>query len=547
MKRVTTGVPACWNGLRRPRAHGSDSGQPPSFPLRTIGLTYLLLLIPLCLGSPEAQQSPRNSSAPLGSPEEYQRRGDLALAARYLLHRYCRDCHSGPKRQGRVTITDPDQLLRQDLPVPWVKPGEPSASQILHFLEEGSMPPGNRPRPGPEEVRILREWIAAGAPKFPAALDEGYILTILTQDLSQRPRDAPYIRYVSFVHRIPQRPGSDELRKLENELRLHLHQCGVRSLVPVDPAATIFRFDIREVHWQSRELFVRLQQGVSSGLYPLSPYDLLLLDYPRADNGAASAGWPQAIQNYLREARLLRPIPYVHGDWLSRQLAPESPQAEVLRSLTELAQALERQNWPPVGQERDVPCGPVPRPFHTLTLPSASLPSNLLPVTAWYPPASLPSNVPKGWQAECITPQGQRLDTVRTGEPFQLRIRTPNDVHFTLLMIWCTGHIEVVETNRGGFLQAGEHILTPRDAEAFRIVDILTGEKQTREFFLLLTSSQPLPPVTIVRSRHAASPRCERQKRYPIERFLLEPQERSSPIGRLLVTIPLRDIDDTPR
>jgi hypothetical protein len=364
---------------------------------------------------------------------------------------------------------------------------------------------------------------------------------MLTHDLKQRHRDAPYGRYVSFVHRIPQRLGSDELRQLENELRLHLQQCGLKTLVPIDPPATIFRFDLREAHWHRRELFVRIQQGAPVGVYPLSPYDLLLLDYPWVEGEKSEPEWPEGIQKYLREAQLFRPIPYLRGDWLSQVLSPKSPLAEELRSLTALAQTLEQQKWPPIGRENDVPCGPVPRPFHTLAFSPSSRPSTPLPVTAWCRPDSLTSDVPKGWHAELITPKGQRLQQVRTGEPFQLRIRTPNDTHFTLLMIWCTGHIEIIETNRGGFLKAGEHILTPRDAEAFRIVDILTGEKETREFFLLLTSPQPLPPVTIVRSRHATSPRCERQKSYPIERFLLEPQERSSPIGSLLVPIPLTE------
>jgi hypothetical protein len=162
-------------------------------------------------------------------------------------------------------------------------------------------------------------------------------------------------------------------------------------------------------------------------------------------------------------------------------------------------------------------------------------------VTAWYRPAASPANLPKGWQAELISPQGQTMPRVRKGEPFRLRLQVPQDVHFTLLMIWCTGHIEVVETNRGGFLKAGEHILTPREAEAFRIVDILTGEKETREFFLLLVSPQPLPALTLVRSRHAASPRCELQRRFPIERFLLETQSRPAPLESLLVPIPLSE------
>lgn len=487
---------------------------------------------------PPAEQPAPPSQGPINTE---QRRGDLALAARHILHQYCRECHGGAKKQGRLVISHAESLLRQDLPVPWVKPGEPSASQIVHFLEEGSMPPGNRPRPKPEEVRLLREWIAAGAPAFPAAFDEDYILTTLVRDLAQRGRDAPYGRYVSLAHCVPPQLGSPTLRSLESELRRHLQQCGLQELVPIDPPATVFRFDIREAHWHSRELFLRLQQGAPAGVYPLSPYDLLLLEYPFAENAEGASRWPSAIQDYLQAARLIRPVPYLRGDWLSAYLASSSPLAEELRNLTALAESLERQGWPPAGREKEAPCGPVPRPFHTLPLPASALPPGRQPVTAWYRSAASPANLPKGWQAELISSQGQPLRRVRKGEPFRLRLQAPQDVHFTLLMIWCTGHIETVETNRGGFLKRGEHILTPREAEAFRIVDILTGEKETREFFLLLASPQPLPALTLVRSRHAASPRCELQRRFPIERFLLETPDWPAPLESLLIPIPLSE------
>jgi hypothetical protein len=489
------------------------------------------------------KEQPAPPSQGLNNTE--QRRGDLALAARQILHQYCRECHGGAKQQGRLVISHAESLLRQDLPVPWVKPGEPSASQIVHFLEEGSMPPGNRPRPTPEEVRLLREWIAAGAPAFPATFDEEYILATLARDLAQRGRDAPYGRYVSLAHCVSQQwgtMGNNSLRSLESALRRHLHQCGLKELVPIDPPATIFRLDIRAVHWHSRELFLRLQQGAPAGVYPLSPYDLLLLEYPLAENAEGASRWPSALQDYLQAARLIRPVPYLRGDWLSAALASSSPLAEELRSLTTLGQSLEQQGWPPAGREKEAPCGPVPRPFHSLPFPAPSAsPPSKQPMTAWYRPATSPANLPKGWQAELISPQGQTMPRVRKGEPFRLRLQVPQDVHFTLLMIWCTGHIEIVETNRGGFLKAGEHILTPREAEAFRIVDILTGEKETREFFLLLASPQPQPPHTHRRRPPAASPPCELQRRFPIERFLLETQGRSAPLESLLVPIPLSE------
>lgn len=468
----------------------------------------------------------------------HRERGDLALAARHILHHYCRECHSGPQTQGRFLALDYQQLTRADVAVPWVKPGLPAQSQIIQFLKEGSMPPANHPRPSDEEIDLLYRWIDIGAPPFPAVFDERYILEAIARDLTARRADTPFVRYVSLLHFAADRSTVAELVRWETELRSALRQCGIEQLEPIDAAATIFRYDVRAAFWHCRELFLRQHQGIPIGVYPLSPYDLILLDYPEFDRGQPVGTWPESIQKYLDAARMLRPVPYMRGDWLAVQLAA-SPLGDELRSLTALARELEQQQWPSLGREKETPCGPVPRPFHPLKF---SLPPNSrLPCTAWYVPnASGSSLSPSFIAAELLDQHGQKkLDLVQKGQGFRLCVRTNKDIHFVLLMIWCTGHIEVQETNHGGFLKAGEHCLTPREADAFRIADILTGEQQTREYFLLLASSQPLPPLAIVRSRHAELPSCNESRRYPIERFFLE-QQPTAVIERVLVPIPLR-------
>jgi hypothetical protein len=496
-----------------------------------------VVLSALSFGSTPDEASPNIATASKNTqPLPHRQRGDLALGARQILQRYCSPCHDSAQPHGRFRALEPQQMLRTDLAVPWIKPGEPDDSQLIHFVQEGSMPPGNRPRPTQAEIRVLREWIAQGAPAFPTTFDQQYIIATLTHDLDHLGANAPYSRYVSFVHRCGEAPQTMSLARWEADLRAGLQRYGINNLDPVDAAATIFRYDLRPAWWHSRELFLRQQQGLAVGMYPLSPYDLLLLEYPEFEPLGHPQAWPATVRKYLDTAQLLRPIPYIRGDWLIAQLTT-SPLSDELSSLTILGRHLQQQHWPPPGREKDLPCGPAPRPFQVLkfTVP----PKVTQPVTAWYPLDTGHLPTPFGITAELIDLQGQRLTRVHKRQRFQLQIRTPRDVYFVLLMIWCTGHIEIQQTNRDGFLPAGEHRLTPREAEAFRITDILTGEKETHEYFLLLASSQPLPTITLIRSRHAQLPQCEQKLRYSIERFLFE-QPPTTPIERVLVPIPLQ-------
>src|SRR5207237_740555 len=68
---------------------------------------------------------------------------------------------------------------------------------------DGSMPPGGRPRPTPQEVDTLRAWIAASAPRYPRAFDDRFVLDTVLDDLDrQPPAAAPSLRYLSLAHLI---------------------------------------------------------------------------------------------------------------------------------------------------------------------------------------------------------------------------------------------------------------------------------------------------------------------------------------------------------
>src|SRR5690242_7639859 len=75
-------------------------------------------------------------------------RGDLAIQARAILQHYCRDCHGENPIRDSVSVLDHRALTAKGPPIPFVNLDEPRGrSQVIEFIEDGSMPPGGRDRP----------------------------------------------------------------------------------------------------------------------------------------------------------------------------------------------------------------------------------------------------------------------------------------------------------------------------------------------------------------------------------------------------------------
>src|SRR5215469_9796911 len=97
----------------------------------------------------------------LGSPVSST--ADEALT---VLQQNCgnESCHSGPDAY-RFDVRNPSTLVGTGV----VKPGRSADSEVIRRVEAGIMPLGGyQGRSGaklpPEDIRILREWIDAGAP-----------------------------------------------------------------------------------------------------------------------------------------------------------------------------------------------------------------------------------------------------------------------------------------------------------------------------------------------------------------------------------------------
>src|SRR4051794_36297782 len=87
-----------------------------------------------------------------GTDKPDERAAQYTAQVRPLLARYCLDCHSTKKKRGDLDLerfTSLDQV-RKDLR-PW--------QNVLEMLENGEMPPKEKPQPQAEERRRLVAWV----------------------------------------------------------------------------------------------------------------------------------------------------------------------------------------------------------------------------------------------------------------------------------------------------------------------------------------------------------------------------------------------------
>lgn len=477
--------------------------------------------------------------------------GNLAIHARAILKRYCAECHDGgPKSRGTINVLDHENLLKPigpGRPVTFIDPMSAKASQVIQFIEDGSMPPGRRAGPDGKEIGLLKEWIAAFAPKFPARFDEETTLQTVLGDAEAQPAgDLPYVRYFSFDYmlrdREPNDPDKSDPRSLVglyiNNLQTKVFPTLARAagadgrnvLVPLNDTFTVFRLDTRQIGWGNAELFESVKQGAPGGVFSLTPHDLLLFEYPYGSRLLPGHRLEGKLNEYIAKAKLVRPIPYLRGDWVNESLTGRPLLADLI-ALGELGATK---------QGAKLPCGPSASPFRLTTAPLPTIRVTaerpILPLSAWYSGYVEAMPPPFTLTTQLVDERDQPFKgPIPKGTPFRLRVELGGvpQVNFVLLQVLENGSITPVATNKGGVLK-DKDVLSPKEPQggkdAFVINSFLGGGPTTTEYFVLLASPTPLPEPIIVRSKHASGPDCEKLKKFPIHRFLLpdpEPGKKS--------------------
>lgn len=186
---------------------------------------------------------------------------ELAAKAGPILARYCARCHRGEGSESgyAFNVQGVSSLVEHSV----VVAGEPDSSDLYTALFRGRMPPRNQstlPRPTPEEVDLIRRWIAAGAPAFPPIEPRKPLaLTTVLKQIKQHfdrvePRDRATLRYFTLTH-LYNDPTVDErhLRMVRAALVKALNSLSWEpSLVipeAIDPEQTIFAVDISQLGW----------------------------------------------------------------------------------------------------------------------------------------------------------------------------------------------------------------------------------------------------------------------------------------------------------
>jgi mono/diheme cytochrome c family protein len=259
----------------------------------------------------------------------------LAAQVKELFRTRCFDCHGGAKTEAGVKILDRQVLLAKRK----IVPGNPDGSKLFQSIttaDENDVMPKGQPRLSPENVDLVRRWLAEGAPDFPADLvvpeeknkeaafkdvvGVSYVLQKILADVRTLPLDERrYVRYFSINHLLTGGTTRDTLdlhrealAKAVNHLSWEKEVVRPRSID--DPVKSVFAVDIRKLGW-NRQPFDRVHGREVAGRSEVNVFDLALLEYPYGIVYEDSETFDLVQTEFLGPARQVRPIPYVRADW----------------------------------------------------------------------------------------------------------------------------------------------------------------------------------------------------------------------------------------
>jgi tetratricopeptide (TPR) repeat protein len=235
-----------------------------------------------------------------------------------ILQRYCHRCHGkdGTNEGGVNYVANLGQLVARKK----VLAGQPEKSKLVRRLidRDDPMPPeGQKPRPGADEIALVRRWIDAGAP--PAAETASRkvfrspeaLARLLYADLGTvAERDRRFTRYFTLVHLANAGLSPDELESYRHGLSKLVNSLswGRQVVMPraIDAEATLLRIDLRDFQWNEKTW-----EAVLSA----NPYNVAI----RSPAGRAIA-----------EATGCK-LPYVRADWFVFAAARPPLYREVLQ------------------------------------------------------------------------------------------------------------------------------------------------------------------------------------------------------------------------
>lgn len=195
----------------------------------------------------------------------------LANSAKLVLSKYCGECHTATGDGGIDYITDLAKLVELDK----VVPGKGDQSRLLQRMMEANpdsrMPPpyASETEVAPSDLKIVKDWIEAGAPKEPLSTPQteperskitvGAEYAALHQYLKRLPEsDRKFQRFftLSNLHNLPQKDiSAAQLRSVRAAVSKVLNSLSWKPDMvlpkPIDSTESILVFDIRDMDWDA--------------------------------------------------------------------------------------------------------------------------------------------------------------------------------------------------------------------------------------------------------------------------------------------------------
>jgi WD40 repeat protein/mono/diheme cytochrome c family protein len=264
---------------------------------------------------------------------------ELVAKAQAVFKAHCYRCHGqdGAIEGGLNYVADLGKLVARKK----VVPGNPSASRLFKRLDDGTMPPPEeKPRPSDAEIAAVKAWIAAGAPAGSTTERRQLISTsdvynrVLADLETMERRARRFQRYFTLAHLHNAGLSDEELQTYRNALNKLVNSLSwgsrIRNPVPIDPARTVFRIDLRWYVWDAT-IWNRILQEY--------PYGVL------EDTTAARAA----------TVGTLTKVPIVRADWFIATASRAPLYYDVLQlpaSLTEVEKLLRVDAIQDIQQER---------------------------------------------------------------------------------------------------------------------------------------------------------------------------------------------------
>jgi mono/diheme cytochrome c family protein len=144
--------------------------------MRNAWVVVLVIIVSACGGGDPPPENiptfvvdysliPRATFAPLPAQPTVTPGGDTTVSftsdIQPILNRNCISCHGGI---AGMWLTDYEHVMAGSINGDQVVPGNPDESAFYHYLETGLMPPNADPLT-PEQLDLIRRWIAEGAVK----------------------------------------------------------------------------------------------------------------------------------------------------------------------------------------------------------------------------------------------------------------------------------------------------------------------------------------------------------------------------------------------